>query len=367
MARRKTELLGTVTAPSGALFVVDMGMLEIWCHDRPPVMPPGLLDAEGTKNANEGCDFRIEGPDAEKCGRHWDRHWHPLYHFDIPRHGIDEVRKNFAAFAAEHGYDAKLTRLRAKVTHRQRIADALAWGKGTGQVFFQGLEGFTLSGLPTDAPMRVVGERMGGRDSAVKNRWRWVDLEVRPERKVASNGRAGHVFVDRARLMFADIDALGAWQHDTPTDGLADMVFWGRDAEAAAKEAKAPKLREDGGTVYGWENLPDAEARRKGGLVWRAKEKNKWMLALDYRPHSHHWEVMRQVRASATESGTVEVGGATMCGFMTSWGDGLFPVIVERDAGGELVRVRLQMGDDDRVKLLYDVMEQAAKHDRPKT
>jgi hypothetical protein len=362
MPRRKPELLGTVTAPSGAIFLVDMGMLELWCHDRPPVMPPGLLDAEGTANANAGCDFRIEGSDAQKCGRHWDRQWHPLYHFDIPRHGIDAVRKGFDDFVKEHGYDAKLVRLRAKVTHRQRIADALEFGKGMGQVFFQGLEGFTLSGLPKDVPMRVVGERMGGRDAAFRDRWRWVDLEVRPRRKVASSEQAGRVLVDRARLIFADVDALGAWQHETPIDGKADLVFWGRDAEAAAKQFDAPLLRDpDGGTTYGWESLSDAEARRKGGLIWQAKEKSQWLLALDYRPHSHHWEVMRQVRGSETESGTVEVGGAQMCGFVTSWGDGLYPVFVERDSGGGVVRVRVELGDDERVKLLYDVMERSAR------
>jgi hypothetical protein len=223
------------------------------------------------------------------------------------------------------------------------------------------LEGFVIAGLPTGAKMRVTGERMGGRDRHVDDRWRWIDLEVRPRRKVASGGQAGRVFVDRARLMFADIDALGAWKHEEPIDGKADLVFWGRDAAAAARETKAPKLRDpDGGTTYGWENLPDAEARRKGGLVWQAKEKHGWVMALDYRPHSHHWEVMRQVRGGRTESGTITVGGARMCGFMTSWGDGLYPVIVERDAGGEVVRVRLQMGDDDRVKLYYDVIGRTA-------
>jgi len=361
MPRRKPEVLGEVTTPSGAVFVADMGFLELWCHDRPPVMPPGVLDDEGTADANAGADFRIDGPDAEKCGRHWDRHWHPRFHFDIPRHGLDVVRKSFAEFIAEHGYDAKLTRLRAKVTHRQRIADALEHGQGMGQVFFQGLEGFVIAGLPTDEKMRVTGERMGGRDRHVDDRWRWIDLEVRPGAKVASSAQAGRVFVDRARLMFADIDALGAWKHDEPIDGRADLVFWGRDAAAAAREVKAPKLPDpDGGTTYGWEDLPDAEARRKGGLVWRAKEKHGWVMALDYRPHSHHWEVMRQVRGGRTESGTITVGGARMCGFMTSWGDGLYPVVVERGAGGEAVRVRLQMGDDDRVKLYYDVMRRAA-------
>ena len=160
--------------------------------------------------------------------------------------------------------------------------------------------------------------------------------------------------------MFADIDALKEWKHDDPIDGKADFVFWGRDAEPAAKEVNAPRLHDpDGGTTYGWENLPDADARRRGTLVWQAKEKNGWLMALDYRPHSHHWQVMQQVRRSATECGVAEVGGATMCGFMTSWGDGLYPVVVERDKGGEVVRVRLQLGDDARVKLYHEMMKRA--------
>ena len=362
MPRRKPELLGTVTAPSGALFVVDMGMLGLWCHARPPVLPPGVLDAAGTADANAGADFRIDGPDAEACGRHWDRHWHPRFLFDIPRHGVDPVRAAFATFVAANEYDATLTRLRARVTHRQRIADALEHGRGAGQVFFQGIEGFALSGLPTDGPMRVVGERMGGRDGAVKDRWRWIDLEVRPGAKVAAtkSGRAGSAFVDRGQLMFSDVDALGAWNHNTPADGKADVVFWGRDAEAVAEETKAPRLPgRDSAKVYGWEDLPDAEARRKADRVQRLKAKGELLFAFDYRPHSHHHAILQQVRGSATASGTLDVGGASTCGFATSWGDGLYPVLVERDGGGDVVRVRLQLGDDDRVKVLYDVIERA--------
>jgi hypothetical protein len=360
MATRKPEVLGTVTAPSGALFLIDFGFLELWCHDRKPVMPPGVLStAEDTADANAGCDFRIDGPDAEKCGRHWNRQWHPRFHFDIPKHAIDTVRKSFAEFVAEHGYDATLTKLRAKVTHRQRIADALEHGKGAGQVFFQGIEGFAFSGVPANTEMLVTGERMGGRDRAHKERWRWVNLEVRPGAKVASEVEVGRVFVDRARLMFADIDALRDWNHDGSTDGKADAVFWGRDAEAAAKATKAPKLPAGDSDQYGWENLPEVEALEKARAVWKLKEPNGWLFALDFRPHSHHWEVLRQVRATATESGTIAVGGASLCGFMTSWGDGLYPVFAERTKAGELVRVRIRLGDDARVQMLNEVLTRA--------
>jgi hypothetical protein len=50
---------------------------------------------------------------------------------------------------------------------------------------------------------------------------------------------------------------------------------------------------------------------------------------------------MRQVRASETGSGTIEVGGARILFTLTSWGDGFFPVYADRDAEGELVAVRV--------------------------
>ncbi len=56
-----------------------------------------------------------------------------------------------------------------------------------------------------------------------------------------------------------------------------------------------------------------------------------------------------QVRSSITESGTLEVGGASVCGFMTSWGDGFFPVVRDLDANGRLVRIRIEVGCDEIV------------------
>ena len=72
---------------------------------------------------------------------------------------------------------------------------------------------------------------------------------------------------------------------------------------------------------------------------WR--ERNKRGLAVDLRPHSHHYYVMRQVRPSDTESGVIEVGGADVMGFMTTWGDGVFDVELDTDAGGRPVTLRI--------------------------
>jgi hypothetical protein len=64
---------------------------------------------------------------------------------------------------------------------------------------------------------------------------------------------------------------------------------------------------------------------------------------VDFRPHSHHWQVMAQVRASATGSGVVEVGGARILFVALSKGDGSYPVYADRDAAGELVAVRVAL------------------------
>src|SRR4051812_44575860 len=98
------ELLGEVTAPSGILLVLDMGLLNLWCHDRPPTMPEGVLGEESAASANAAGDFRIEEPNAERAGRAYDRQWHPLYLFDIPGQAVDDFRERFDRFAGEHGF-----------------------------------------------------------------------------------------------------------------------------------------------------------------------------------------------------------------------------------------------------------------------
>ena len=77
----------------------------------------------------------------------------------------------------------------------------------------------------------------------------------------------GTVGVDWARLAFADAQALGSWQHDSPIDGLADVAFWGRSQEDAALAHDAALLTTPGDAgTYGWADLPVAAAvdRRRG-------------------------------------------------------------------------------------------------------
>jgi hypothetical protein len=176
----------------------------------------------------------------------------------------------------------------------------------------------------------------------------WLELSSSPVERSES---AGHVLVDRARLMFADVDALGDWEQEEALDGLADVVFWGRDELVIAKRCGAPLLAVPEGQIYGWIGLPFEEALAKANAVAALRSPER-KFALDFRPHSHAYQLLAQVRATETGSGQVNVGGAELCGFATSWGDGAFEVFRDLDASGALVRVRVQMETPERVELM---------------
>lgn len=349
MAERRV-LLGEITCPSGAAFVYDFGCMHFWCHDRPPVFPDGVMNADATRTANSAADYRIDGPDAENAGRTFNRQWHPRFLYDLPPHVEAQFREAFATHCRDNGFTAELTRLPERVTHRERAAAALDHGKGAGISFLCGMHAVVVSGLPTDRPLPVFASRMGGNDKAVCDRWEWVDLDVRPQSAVARTEQIGTVTVDEARLFFADLDAVGSWEHNTPLDGKADFLVWGRDAALAARTLNVPKLDDRN---FGWLDGEVHDVAHKGMAVEQEKEKRGWVMGTDFRPHSHHYRLMKPVRESPIDSGCTEVGGATVCGFMTSWGDGFFPVWRELNAAGELVRVRIQMGDSERVKLIH--------------
>jgi hypothetical protein len=70
---------------------------------------------------------------------------------------------------------------------------------------------------------------------------------------------------------------------------------------------------------------------------------------------------MAKVRASEVEAGQITVGGADMLCFMTSWGDGLFPVHADYGAAGGLVGVRIVLGDEQRRARMEDMFDRWAK------
>ncbi|MGK5554253.1 hypothetical protein ACSNOI_21820 [Actinomadura kijaniata] len=349
--------LGTVTCPSGRLVIADTGYLGLWSGDAAPVadadLLAGITDPALRESVANAADLEIVGPDAERAARSFDRQ-SGTWLYDIPAHGVPKIVESFEAHCREHGLDARVERLPGRVPHRER-AERAARAGGDGFIM-QGVP-VVVAPLPAGSEPRVTGTR---RDyGRVGVRWETITVHVSDAAPVASR-RLDTVGVDAARLSLVDADALGSWRHDEPLDGLADVAFWGRSQEEAAARFDAPPLGRPGEEgVRGWTDLdvPTAVERAMAVQEW-ADASPERLLAVDFRPHSHHFEALSLIRATVTGSGVIEVGGARTLAFATSWGDGLYPVHADFDASGRPARIRIALGDEERARRLEEL------HDR---
>ena len=220
---------------------------------------------------------------------------------------------------------------------------------GTLAVFDVGLVGYlprpalepalVTVAVPNDRALPIVGRRVG------KGRFAdcWDHVAVRlGDGRVTASTKLGEAGVDFARLVCMDHGVLDHWQHEDSLDGLADFVFWGRDAGALARAMKAPAT----GEGFGWIDLPLAEAEAKALEADTLKAASRWLLATDLRPHSHHFYALAAARHSPHGAGTIEVGGAKVCLFFTSWGDGVFPIYLDVDSKQRPVQVRVQLATE---------------------
>ena len=319
-------LLGEVTCPSGQLVVVDGGYLRLWCGTRSPAdLDPELLGVNDPEDVRGAGDFEIVGPDAEAAARSFDRQ-EGVWLYDIPASGIAKVIASFDEHCREHGFAAQIQRT-DRVPHRTRVKRC-----APGSFVMFGVPVVAIAGVPTDRALPVYAVKDGDQAQAV--------IHV-SDAEVVSRQRIGAIFVDWARYAIADADALNQWQHDEPIDGRADVAFWGRDQERAAAATGA--FRVDNG--YGWSDVDveDAVERLRQLTSWQEAHPDQ-KIAVDYRPHSHHWRVMREVRSSPTDSGTTEVAGAQVLFAMTPHGDGWYAVFAEYGRAGELATIRLILG-----------------------
>lgn len=152
---------------------------------------------------------------------------------------------------------------------------------------------------------------------------------------IARSVEVGRVVVDNARLGIIDVDALQHWNDERPVDGKADVAFWGLHEKEVAQRFNAPKLGDDGS---GWANLPVEQAQAIARDLDALKQSGQFRFAWDFRPHTHSFYLLAQMRKFPNEAGVLQVGGMGMCGFMTTWGDGEFPVMLDLDAAGRPVR-----------------------------
>ncbi len=185
--------LGSVVAPSGALIVLDTGYLGLWSHDREPLLPDIGGDEDLARRANRSIDLGIDGPDAHRAGKLFDRQWHPRFLFDIPRDHLSEFERTFSEHARQNGLEAHLVHLPRRIPHRERISLSLEEGGGAGQMQFHGLWACAFADVPAGVELEVVAEPMAS--GPHEGRWARVLVECRPGR-VERSVLVGHAMVD---------------------------------------------------------------------------------------------------------------------------------------------------------------------------
>jgi hypothetical protein len=318
----KDVTLGEITCPSGELVLMDGGYLRLWSGDRAPAQ-------QRPDDIPPAVDFEIVGTDADVAARSFDRQaGRTLY--DVPERDAAEFTTSFDEHCREHHYAAALRRFDGQVPHRERVRRAIAGGDPSFLV--SGVPVIAVGGVPSGRPLRVT--------ASPDEEWGWQHIRIEAGAgPVTQRHELDRVGVDNARFVFADAGALNAWVHEDAIDGMADVVFWGRDENAVATEFGASRVGADGS---GWLDVPLHEAYEKAvGLDTLRNSSAGRRFNFDFRPHSHHWQVMAGVRAAEHEAATIHVGGADIMFAMTSVGDGFFPAHVETDRHGELVAIQI--------------------------
>ncbi|MGI5214332.1 hypothetical protein [Plantactinospora sp. CA-290183] len=342
-----TVILGELTCPSGELVVIDAGYLSLWSGEDSPAEVPSGSDALASAH-----DLEIVGPDAEAAARSFDRQA-GVTCYDIPEHGLADFTALFDQHCRDKGLDARLRPV-ARVPHRERVRRCVARGGEEFIVF--GVPAVAVGGVPTARRLPVVATRSDFGPPIGEN---WHGFRVPfGDRRGVDRRLLGYVGVDHGGVVFADADALTSWQHERPSDGLADVAFWGREAaEAAEASDAAPLTRAGDEDAYGWHDLPVEQARERAAALadWQQADPAR-ALVVDFRPHSDHFQLMAGVRASPAEAGAVTVGGADLVGAMTGYGDGLFEVHLEVAADGTAAGLELLFATPEHLTRYADFL-----------
>jgi len=340
-----------------------MGYMDCWSGRREP-MPQldEIDDPEDRAKAASRADYFVAGKDAARVARLADySSFHFLY--DRSLEGIETIAEKIATLAREHGLDAHVEREPRQISHRERAQRAADLGGGD----------FSMEGPWVGAVGALPNKRLTVRGRShdyggnVGVRWVEVSIEVSRER-VESSVQIGHVAVDHGIILLGDAEALGSWQHHRSLDGLCDVAFFGREEDAAREALGAEHLADSWSWgASGWRNLTPEEGQRRLQQVrsWLGAGSPIGRLVLEDRPHSHFHLVMEQIRRTERtgprpgEVGALDLDGAVLLGLSTSWGDGLFPIWVDRDKRGAVVAIRLELGSEKRRQMMEAVWARA--------
>lgn len=336
-----TIVLGEIDVPSGILLLLDPGLGRFWRHDGDPCSPRNSDPQE--------FDLAIRGPDAITAGKAYDRQFDPRYLFDVK--DVAVAIKHFVAFASEQKLIAHVEPLEQRITHVERARLAVETGGGAGVVQYNNLWAVAISGLPTDRTLQVEATPMPPGEFG--NRWRSIDIVVEPNVEVAASLAIQGVMVEHGQIICSDLETFGEFKMWVARDGLADFIFWGKDAPAIAEKFQASQID---GHNFGWLDVPINEVHQYAGPLQDWIDSQKLQANVDYRPHCNLEMLNRQIRENEHESGQLELAGARVCGFNNRWGDGIFTIFRDFDADGRLIRIRLDVGSEDMQALLRRVL-----------
>ncbi|MFB1484563.1 DUF2185 domain-containing protein [Corallococcus sp. RDP092CA] len=333
----KPVALGDIDLPEGVLLILDPGLGRFWRHDAEPASP--------RKKDPPAHDLRITGPDADAAGRAYDREFDPRFLFD--RADPADAAAHFASFARERGFDARAEVLSARLPHTERARLALEHGKGLGVVKYNGLWAVVAGDLPVGRGVKVLGVPMPPGEFG--GRWRSIDIVVDEQAEVVRSEQVAGVMVDHGQLLFTGLGPMGRFRMWEPEDGLADYVFHGPDARGLAKELGASDL---GDGLYGWKDLPMERVGEKATPLQERIEQEGLAVGVDYRPHCNLEKLNAALRASEEDAASLVLDGARVVGCGNRWGDGIFTVSRHLDAEGRTVRVRVELGTEERQQLI---------------
>ena len=160
----------------------------------------------------------------------------------------------------------------------------------------------------------------------------------------------GDLPVDRCGMLLGDVAALDGFVGlaGESIDGLADVAYWGKHADAAHAELGGQRLGSPG-HPRGWLDITLAEARiQKIALeAWMARNGHAHGLMIDVEAHTHFSLLRRAGWGHPLMAGMIDLAGARILGFEWDQGDHsirhrgerpygqVYPVALERSAVGE--------------------------------
>jgi hypothetical protein len=177
----------------------------------------------------------------------------------------------------------------------------------------------------------------------------------------------GDLPVDRCGMVLGDASALDAFagiDGDT-TDGLADVAYWGRHADAA-HTVFGGEILASPGRPYGWLDLPAGEARARGAALaaWADEHVSGHGLMVSVDEHTDYHRLDRTTWGQPLGAAVIDVGGCQVLGIR--WDEGAHSMLHRGErAYGRVYPVTLKPDDAGGTTLRWTILPDARLASQP--